>query len=439
MMKKSYLLGYNNSKLVDFLDEWFRTDLSFKIIDRNLIPVSFPKTVSFGVCGVRRSGKTYSLFEYARILRKKVPLYNVIYINFDDVRLSPLNIQEFIYLPEIIKENFNIDEKKNFYLLLDEIQYIEGWEKIVRSFLDRKLGNVVFTGSSSKISPEKLSSSMRGRTLTKFIYPLNFKEFLKFKNFESDSKVSPKRLIEFMREFLLYGGFPEVVLNDDKSFKTSYLRELYKTIFYRDIIENFPIRNLKTFEIFLKVLLESFSSSMSISKFHKFLNNTFGIKTKKNTLQEYFFYIKSAFFIFEIEIFSYKLKERLQYPRKIYCIDTGLVNSLVFKFSRNWGKLLENAVFLELIKRGEELYYWKDNTGKEVDFILMKNFKPQLPIQVVWNIDDEKTKGREIRALLKAMEEFELKEGLIITGNFEGKDEIGNKRIIYKPFWKWAL
>ena len=131
-------------------------------------------------------------------------------------------------------------------------------------------------------------------------------------------------------------------------------------------------------------------------------------------------------------------KDRLQYPRKVYCVDTGLVNLSRFKLKMDWGSVLENAVFIELLRRGKEVFYWKDERGTEVDFVELKNMEPVSLIQVCWNPTME-TMPREVKSLLKGMEYFNIKEGIVITRDFSQVKEINEKRIIFKPFWEWAL
>lgn len=435
----------DKKKLQVVLAEWFESGIPENIKKRKIsIPDNIPKKVAFVLCGVRRAGKTYTLYEFAKRMRERSYLYNVIYLNLEDIRLHPITPSLLLSLPEVIYENFDFKKNLPLWFLFDEIQYLDGWEKVIRNYLDRNLGYVILTGSSSEVSPDGIATSMRGRTLTHFVYPLFFKEFLEFKNFEipQNLKIMTSRkkslLLKLCKEYLEFGGFPEIVLSENEKFKAQMLRELYRTIFFRDIVERFSIRNLEVMEIFMKILTEQFSSLFSVSKIYNFLKNTLGIKVTKNTLQEYLSYIKSAFLMFEVEIFSYKLKDRLQYPRKLYLIDTGIANAVNIKFTENFGRLLENAVFLELMKIGKEIFYWKSKDGEEVDFVIVENFKPTTLIQVCWEIGKESL-IREEKALIKCMNEFSINSGKIITWDFKGEKKINDKNILYIPFWEWCL
>lgn len=148
-------------------------------------------------------------------------------------------------------------------------------------------------------------------------------------------------------------------------------------------------------------------------------------------------YLKETFFAFEVPIFSYSIKDQLQYPRKLYLVDVGLKNSVSFKISYDWGKLAENVVFLHLRKK--EIYYWKNKLGYEVDFVVREGLETRELIQVAWDVSDETTKKREIRALLYAMEEFKLEKGIILTRDFEEEEIFDKKRVIFKPLWLWLV
>lgn len=427
-------------KLRYLISEWLASDAPSLIERGTEINVS-AQDVAFVITGVRRSGKTYLLYEGVKKIRREIPHQNIIYINFEDDRLYPLEGDELRKLPDVYLEYFSPDENYPRWFLLDEIQNIPDWERSIRTFIDRRVARVVVTGSSSKLLPGEIATSLRGRTLTKTIYPLRFKEFLKFKEFEVSDPASllyspdKPKILNLFNEFLEYGGFPQVVLSKEKK---ELLREYYRAIFYRDIVERFEIRNLSLFENFLKLLIQQNASLFSLGKANNSLK-TLGFKLTKSTLADYLFYACSAFLLFEVSLFSYSIKDRLQYPRKIYAIDTGLVNAVTFKYSHNFGRMLENAVFLELLRRERQVYYWKAKNGYEVDFVIMEDLKVKELVQVVWDVSDKKNLRREERALLKAMEEFKLRKGLILTKDYSTRKEAENKEILYKPAWLWML
>jgi len=325
--------------------------------------------------------------------------------------------------------------------LLDEIQNIPLWEATIRRLYDREKNlKIIISGSSSRLLSSEISTALRGRTLTHKVFPFSFKEFLKANriNFEiKNIKYSTKRniIIKGLRDYLEFGGFPQVVLEENK---TELLQEYYRAILYRDIVERYQIKNLKLFENFLKVVTQHTASLFSYGKTLN-LFKSMGYKISKNTLIEYMKYIESTFFAFEVPIFSYSIKDQLQYPRKLYIIDTGIRNAVSFRFSLDWGKLAENLVFIELKRQDKEIYYWKNSKNLEVDFLIKEGVEIKELIQVCWNIEDEKTRKREIRALLKAMDEFKIKEALVITENYDDSEEIDKKKIFFIPLWHWLI
>jgi len=158
-----------------------------------------------------------------------------------------------------------------------------------------------------------------------------------------------------------------------------------------------------------------------------------------NTIRNYIYYLSNAYLLFELNKYDYSLKKQENYSKKIYCIDTGLINKIAFSFSENKGRLYENAVFIELKRRGKSIYFWKDKSDYEVDFLITDKNKVTALIQVSYDLSNPKTKEREVKALLSGLNEFKLKEGVIITKDLDKDEKIDNKIIKYIPIWKWLL
>ncbi len=427
-------------KIRYLIEEWLEQETP-ELIERSF-PYDYKKSnLIISLVGVRRAGKTYLLFQIAKQLRVSIPRQNIIYLNFEDNRLFPLKGDELSSLIETYIENFTPASRAPIYFLLDEIQNIPDWERSLRRIYDQKKVKLLITGSSSKLLSSEIATSLRGRTLSHLVFPFSYREFLKAKGIKIEDtpklEYSTRRhsLLRQFQDYLRFGGFPQVVFEDAKD---ELLREYYQAIFYRDIVERFNIRKLSLFEAFLKILMENNASLFSISKMADYLR-TIGFKVNKSTLSEYIFYARSAFLIFDVSIFSYKVKDRLQYPRKIYAIDPGLVNAITFRASHNYGKMLENVIFLELMRRRKEVYYWKSGRNYEVDFVVKEGLKVVELIQVVWKVADAQTRKREERALLLAMEEFGLKKALVLTRDEKREVKIDKKQIHYLPAWLWLL
>lgn len=321
---------------------------------------------------------------------------------------------------------------------MDEVHRVSEWERFVRTLHERKEANIIVSGSTSKILSRELGTILTGRHLSLFVFPLSFKEFLEFKGckIKNELDVVAKRIEikKLFSEYLQFGGFPEVVLKPEK---TRLLLEYFNDIITRDVIERFRIREVLKLKTLSKYYLTNFSNPITFSSIKRFL------KLPLHTIERFSYYLENSGLIYFVFKFSPSFKEQEKAARKVYIVDNGLANAVGFKISENLGRLAENLVFIELKRRYStnplvDIFYWKTN-NKEVDFIIRTGMKVNSVIQVCWNISDKKTKEREIEPLLKAMKEFKLKEGLIITEDFEGQEEIGDKKIIYKPLWKWLL
>jgi len=393
------------------------------------------------VTGFRRVGKTYLLYQLLNKLLKEGDREQIVYINFDDERI-PENTGFLTALLPTVKQSFDRPLK---YLFLDEIQDMPGWSKWLRRIYDNEEIDIFITGSSSKVSSREIPTELRGRSLEVKVFPLSFKEFLLFKNISIDPKRVPysenekAKMMRALNDYLMYGGLPEVVLADeDKRFEI--LQQYYSTVVRRDIVERFKVKNEEGLKAMLRLLLNS--TSYSISKLYNTLKSL-NYKIGKTTLLHYLSYVESSYFIHSLPIFSPKIKEQLQYPRKVYFIDNGFISSLSTKFSKNLGRLYENLVAVELLRRHSkgdaDLYYWKDSRGKEVDFVVKHDFKVKQLIQVCYDIEDYDTRKREIKALLRASEELKCKNLLVITSNYDVEEEIKGRKIVYIPLWKWLL
>jgi len=428
-------------KLKILLTRWFEFKPP-KIVPREFNYSLLKSNLILSIVGVRRCGKTFLLYQIMQNLQ--VPRENIIYINFEDEALYPLVGDELQNLLPVYFELFSSNPDYKIYLLLDEVQNIPYWEKWVRRIYDTEKNiAIIITGSTSRLASYEIATALRGRTITFNLYPFSFKEFLVARDFKFDpTTISYSRekpiLMKFLNEYLKYGGFPQILFEEEEN-KNMVLQEYYRAIFYRDVVERYSVRNIKLLDSFLKLITSNTACLISFSKTENLFKTT-GFKVSKATLIDYMSYFTSCFLCFEVPIFSYKIKDQLQYPRKVYSIDTGLTNAIIFKFSKETGRIYENTVFLDLKRRGEEeIYYWKNRQGMEVDFILKSGLVPTQLIQVCSDVGKLETKEREIKALSCAMEEFKLNQGLIITDDYEKDVKMDNKRIKFIPLWKWLL
>lgn len=366
------------------------------------------------VSGIRRSGKSTLLLSIKE---------NAYYVNFDDERFLDFTVKDFSLLEEILLELFG---KRDFFIF-DEIQNITGWERFARRLHD--VGEKIFiTGSNASMLSKELGTHLTGRTVSYCLYPFSFKEYL---NSDYDlNKLSLEKRSKIKKEFnnfLIEGGFPEYIKTKNKE----YLKSLYENILYRDIIVRYKLPSQVSIKKVAEYGISNIGKQMSFNSIKKLVNFS-----SATTIREYFEYFESSFLIFTINKFDYSLKKQLINPKKVYCIDNGLAKTVGFHFSENTGRLLENLVFIQLKRNNEEIYYHKNK--HECDFVIKEGLKITKAIQVTQELNIE-NKEREIKGLLEALNQYNLKEGLILTNDQEDEIKEQNKLIKIKPIWKWLL
>jgi uncharacterized protein len=377
--------------------------------------------------GIRRSGKStviYQLIDY--LLKKGVLSKNIFYFNFD----QPLIDSSISSLEDLIKSYWQLNNPKGkVYFFLDEIQNIDFWEKWIKKEFDLREKDVKFiiTGSNNSLLSNKLATSLTGRTLSVNIFPLSFQEFLDFNNFViNDIDLDKLKILHYLDVFLKKGGFPEVVLENDSEINKRRLVEYFENILLRDIIILKNISETKKLKDLAYYLITNCSSKITYSK----LSQTFGLN--KATIKEYISHISQSFLTYEINFYSYSLKNSLsiQKPKKIYNIDNGLREAIAFKFWDDNSKLVENLVFVDLLRRGYLINYWFFKN--EVDFVIsIKNKLILINVCYTNKIPDREIKGfsdfeKEHKNVIKK---------IIITNDLE---KIENN-IHYIPLHKFLL
>jgi len=410
---------------------WEEKNYNFKLEHRDLFlsldKFLIRKEIIF-FTGVRRSGKTSSMFHLISNLLKKTSPKNILYLNMDDELLSNSKLDD-IY--ETYKElTFDIKGKK--YLFLDEIQNIEGWERWVKKMYD-SFENIKFiiSGSKSNIL-KKRSTLLTGRMLELEIYPLSFKEFLRFNKVDCSNKISvtknKTKIKILLKEFIKFGGFPEVVIEKDKYLKNLIAKEYYDNIKNKDVIIYFGIKESKKFDRLSLFLISNIGKLMSANKLGKVVN------LSTSVVNNYIDFSEMMYLFLPLQHFNYSLKGQMTKPRKIYSIDSGMVNSIAFQFSENIGRFIENVVFLELKREDKEIFYYNDRF--ECDFIIKKGLEVVDAIQVCFKLTDHNLK-REQGGLIEAMKKFNLKTGKIIV--LEKSDVIVENKIEIVQLADWLM
>jgi len=416
------------------------------VIDRE-IEVDLYSDLINDIVGSRRAGKTYLMFSMIKKVLEKTDKRATIYLNFENRRLYPLSPNIFNEVISFAHQENLFSRYERIFLFFDEVQRVDGWEKFVRGIYDEFKGKIkIFvSGSSANLLSAEYGKLLTGRHLTVPVFPLSFPEFLKFKRHQlslfSDKEVA--RLERLLEEYLEFGGFPEIVLTKTKRGKENLLNQFFIDILSRDVLGRAKIREGKILEDLAYYLISNTANLFSFNKIKRDFQSR-GIKISVPTLAHYFHLFKNAFLFFESLIFSYNIKDQLQYPRKVYVIDSGLTNTSGFRLSQNRGRLMENLVGVHLHRRyfgrlARQIFYWKNLQGEEVDFVVKKGLKVDHLIQVSCDVNSLDTKQREMKALLKASEKLRCDRLLIVTWKEEKTEELAGKTVKFVPLWKWLI
>ncbi|AKF24145.1 ATPase [Sulfurovum lithotrophicum] len=414
----------------------FHLNAKFDVKPRTLQPPVDTKKI-ITLIGVRRCGKTSILYDMINQLSEKIDKTRILFLNFEDERLE-LRIDELDLVLQAFLELYPEQNLSECYFFFDEIQNITGWEKFVRRMYDTISKNIFITGSNSKLLSSEIATSLRGRTLSFEVYPLSFSEYLAFKDIDVDlySSKSIAHVKNAQEKFLTNGGFPETLFLEDQ-YKNKILQEYFNVLLYKDLAERYNITNTVALKFFLKRIIASSTKQVSINKIYNELKSS-GIKIGKNTLYDFLDYVQNIYLALVLHKYDKSLVQKELGEKKIYSIDIGLNNATAFKFSDDIGKSLENAVFLELKRNGQDIFYYRD-ANHECDFIVNENNCIAQAIQVTYDMSVEDTKNREMKGLLAACKNFNLQKGTIVTYDQEDAILENNIKIELIPFYKWQL
>ncbi|NGX63870.1 MAG: hypothetical protein KR126chlam6_01289 [Candidatus Anoxychlamydiales bacterium] len=401
------LLGEFQDKLKLIKEKIIRRDISFAKAE-NMIKVAM---------GMRRSGKTYFVYQnILDMLKKGTDLSRVLYINFEDDRLLPLDRKKLANLLEAFYSIYPENHEQKCYFFLDEIQNVKDWAIVIRRFHDSKNVEIFLTGSSAKLLSKEIATSLRGRSIATEIWPFSFDEYIKAKNITIDRSIFSKKtqdnLTKIFHSYLTEGGFPEVT-QYDSDIRGRILQEYIDIVLYRDIIERHKIKNTALIKYMILSMIHNVANPFTINKFYNDLKSK-GYKTGKDILYEYADYIEDAYLAFSVTIYDKSIRKMQTNPKKIYAIDPGIVRALTLNYDGDLGKLFENVVYLDLRRLGCKISYYLTSKRYEIDFIVTTPKGHKKIIQVVWNTEDKKTLDREKRALKAAEKELKMK-GEIIT------------------------
>ncbi len=412
-----------------------------ELIEREL-EVNGPKKIK-SIIGPRRAGKTSYLFKkIEELLRSGVNKENILYLNFEDPRLIDINFKDIREIIKIHWQLYPLSTEGKCYVFIDEPQTIENWETAIRALHDEGF-EIFLTGSSSKLLGKEISTSLRGRTFSYMLLPFSFREFLKIKNADFDiSRLSSKEisvLKSLLDEYLEFGGFPEVIMEENTENKIKILNEYFNMIVYQDVVERYHIKNIRLIKWLIKSLTSSFSREYSVHKQYLTIRSM-GMKASKNTLYSYLSMLEESVFLFFFSKLDQSLRKIEFSINKAYLCDIGF--SKLTGVTKDYGRKMENIVFLELERRRQTLTnisYWKNQQQEEVDFVIHTAGRVEQLIQVCRDVTDTDVMKREIRALIKASEQMDCDDLLVITEDYDSLEKHKGKAVRFVPLWTWLM
>jgi len=359
------------------------------------------------ITGIRRCGKSTLLQQLIHKHKKN----KLAYLNFEDVRVFNFEMDDFKKLNRVIKKNTQ-------YYFFDEVQNIPNWEVYMRSLHDNQK-KVFITGSNASLLSKELGTRLTGRYIAHELYPFAYNEFLTFHKRKPTEKN--------VKEYLEKGGFPEYL----KSNNPDVLQQLLKDIVYRDIAVRYGIRNTQSLMELTLFLLSNIGKEHSYHSVKRAVNIN-----SVATVSDYMNWLADCYILFYLPRFNWSAKSRQKNPRKIYAIDNGFVKCNTLSFTKDVGRLIENAVYIHLRKSPYQLYYFRED--KECDFVVFNKNECKAVIQVTWQIDGDNQK-RELAGLTEAMNFFKLKEGYIITLKQKDELKIDDKTVYLVPINEFLL
>lgn len=387
-----------------------------KWLDSDLIKV---------VLGPRRAGKSvFSLM----LLKDRL----FAYANFDDESIS---VQKGFDYHALMSELHAVYGETK-HILFDEIQNLPKWELFVTR-LHRQGYNLILTGSNARLLSSELATALTGRHIPIEILPFSFGEFLRANKFSVSADLAlPEQkgeLLRLLEHFLIHGGYPEVVVKDMDTM--GYLNILFDSVLFKDVVKRHKVRFVGQIDALGTYLMNNVSGEYSMRKLTRVLEFKSGI-----TLEKYLRYLTEAYILFPVSWYSPKVGERLASPKKIYGVDNGLISAKAVQHSPDWGKLLENMVFTELVKRGHVpnrgLFYYKTRNGREIDFVIKKGTAVTELIQATYRFGSPDTEKRELKALVEAGKELHAEKLTVLTWDEEKELKDNGITIRVVPFWK---
>jgi predicted AAA+ superfamily ATPase len=397
------------------------------------VGVAFPDNLDKTIVlyGVRRSGKTFILYD----LFLKRPEESL-YVDFEDDRLRDFTVDDFDLLRTVFQEVWPSVEGGPRALFLDEVQNVDGWEKFCRRAVEREGLRIYVSGSSSRMMPAEIHTELRGRSWSIEVMPFSFPEYCVARGVPAAQPANRhgragEKIRRAFSGYLRWGGFPEVARLESDHERRKLLGEYYGAMYFRDLVERYAMTNIPLLDALSERIFSAFATKLSLTAFYN--QHKDRLPFSKDLLFRYHRAILDSMLAFEVRKFSESAYVRQRNPAKIYPVDPGLCRRVT---SEDAGRLLETVVFLELHRRGYEVFYFDE--GRECDFVTRGDDGTLQALQVTLELS-ERNRQREVEGLVAACQRIGAREGLLLTLNDERELEHDGLHIHVRPVWRWLL
>ena len=425
----------------EVLREFYQDGLPSGIVHRDI--EYFEKLSSATVVkGMRRTGKTYVTYErMSALMRSGIPHGRIVHLNFEDDRLKAIRLEDLQLIKEVHAEIFPEYANEKCWYFLDELQNVEGWEAYARRLVDSPKVVLCLTGSSSKLLSEEIATAMRGRSIPIEVFPLSFREFIRFNGImdkvprEGFTASERGVLRNAMLQYFNVGGFPAVQGMPDAA-RIATLQDYVHVVIYRDVLQRHKVASVQSVLYTLDYLLHNYARRTSAHAISGVLKNL-AFPSRREDIADYISYFKDAYLIYSVSVMSDSLAVKRVNPDKYYMIDTGLINATTPKMDAERGWKLENLVFMTLRRGLNKVNYYAMDRNREVDFCVYDQMAEKASlVQVSWDMSSSETFTRELSALRDAKAATGIDDCTIVTWDDEQTLDDGIRVV---PAWKWCL
>ena len=418
-----------------------QTEMPFSVIDRDVsLPIDGKEIIT--IPGVRRCGKS-TLMEIAinRLLANGVRKENILWIGFDDERIKYMTAEELDLVLQAYREMYPVTELKDVWMFFDELPLVKDWEYFVLRLFKGSCKHIFICGSNASTLSVEMKSALRGWPREVEVWPLSFREYLRFKGVDADSHLEQDkaRVQVAFNEYNRLGGMPEPTLMPVLSEKYRKLQDYFDVMLLRDLVEHWQISKPQTVRYFLKRVMTTIASRLSVNAIYREIKAS-GRKVTKDDLYDWLAWAQSIYLVRKLDVYSRSVKSEISIPGKYYVIDNGLRSAVIPLQSDDDGKQLENTVYLELLRRkahNEELSFFSESG--ECDFVVSKGDEVKRLIQVTWDMSDAETRKREFSGLLAAAKATGCRDLIIVTRDEEGEEIRDGLNVRIVPVCRFLL